>query len=137
MKALFILMALFTTSHAHAWNKIIECNNGELVVDQGDNDSSGRPTYQLVLRGQPLNYFVQAGAVDAKKVNTKGEFITWLNTYDGQLMGFISNEASSYPHTYRYYWVTRINNEVLLRSTIGNRQQGESEKANWKFFNCR
>lgn len=125
-------------SQAHAWNEIVNCNNGDLVIDQGDNDSMGRPTYQMVLRGEPLHYFVHSGAIEASDINRKGEFIMWLNTYDSQWMGYKSFQSEiGQPFKYRYYWVGRSYDKVYLRATIGNRLQGEGEKANWTFHDCR
>jgi hypothetical protein len=134
---LITLAAIVCGMQAHAWNKIIDCNNGEFVVDQGDNDSMGRPTYQLVFRGQPLNYFLQQDAVDSKAVNEKGEFIVEVNTYDGALKGFVPYQIlPNGMHTYRNYWITRHNGDVSFRATVGNKYTGESERANWYFHNC-
>lgn len=138
MKMLFMSLAMLIATQVHAWNKIIECNNGEFVVDQGDNDAMGRPTYQLVLRGQPLNYFLQQNAIDQRAVNSSGEFVIELNTYDGELMGFsFYGFASNDMQIYRNYRVSRHYGDVSLRATIGNRYLGENEKANWQFHNCR
>lgn len=137
MKFLLFAFAILFATQSPAWNKVIECNNGELVVDQGDNDPMGRPTYQLVFRGQALNYFIQQGAIDAKDVNEKVEFITWLNTYDGELMGFRAYEtAANGMQIYRNYWVSRQFGDVTLRATVGNHIVGETERANWHFHNC-
>ncbi len=137
MKILLFAFAMMFATQSPAWHKIIECNNGDLVVDQGDNDPMGRPTFQLVFRGQPLNYFLQQGAIDPKDVNEKGEFISWLNTYDSELMGFRTYETETNSmQIYRKYWVSRRLGDVTLRATVGNHIVGEKERANWYFHNC-
>jgi hypothetical protein len=133
MKLLFTILALLFTNQAHAWTKIIDCNNGELVVDQGDTDAAGRPTYQLVLRGQPLDYFISTGAVTSDRVNDKAEFIVSVNTYDGNLLGTIGIEVG----VQHLYWIIRNGQNVAIRAEIGGRPGTGEEVANWQFQNCR
>ena len=139
MKMILLMLAFLVSAQAQAsWEKIIDCNGGELVVDQGEDESIGQPTFQLVLRGEPLEYFLEEDAIDERRVNDAGEFVTWLNSYDGQLMGFIGHDSpGTGHHSYRYYWVYRNGSEVTLRSTVGDRLRGETERASWQFRDCR
>lgn len=134
----FTLFFIMQSNQAQAsWKTIVDCNRGELAIDQGDNDSLGRPTFQLIFRGEPLTYFIQQGAIDPKDVNAKGEFITWINTYDSGFMGFRPyGTASNGMHIYRNFWISRPNGDVLIRATVGNRLLGEKEKAKRQFYSC-
>jgi hypothetical protein len=137
MKSIVILIVIFIASTGQALENGFKCNNGEIVVYKGNNDPMGRPTYQLVLSGQPLRYFLEKDAIDPKHINIKGEFIISVNTYNSMLMGFLSYQTPvNGMHTYRNYWISRRNGDVSLRSTIGNKISGEKEKANWQFHNC-
>ncbi len=102
---------------------------------QVPENSLRRPTFQLVLRGQPLDYFLKTGAVLEKEVNSKGEFVTWLSIYDSEFMGYRGGEIVNGMSTYRNFWVSRGSN-VSLRATVGNRLLGNREVANWQFYGC-
>jgi hypothetical protein len=137
MKTLFILslFSILSFSAAHAsFHKIIECNNGDLIVDQGSNDESGRPTYQMVLKGAPLDHFLKEGAVDSYSVNTKGEFILSVNSYNSLLLGTIGISAGIQR---TFYLVQYENKEVDLHSNIGGRVENSTSVAEYKFYNCK
>lgn len=133
MKYLFAITVLFLGSQAFAWNKIIECNDGELVIDKGEKDIFGREVFQLVLRREALSYFIQAGAVESRRTNDKGEFILNLSVYDGNFLGFLGMRTD----VQRMYWIVRENsNDFTLRAENGGRPGTGEEIANWKFYNC-
>jgi hypothetical protein len=140
MKLMTIVLSFLVSLPLFAnWHAISTCNGGELVIDQGDNDPMGRPVYQMVLRGEPLRYFVQQGAVLREDINSKGEFIMGLLPYDSQLMGSRTVESEiGKPFKYLTYWVSRYGaGDVFLVATRGNHLEGEGEKARWTFHNCR
>ena len=138
MKALIVALVFAFSAQAHAWNKIVECNNGELVVDEQWDPNMRRMDHQLVLRGGPLQYFVQQGAVPSNAINEKGELVLSLSPYDSELFGSTGGETGEDGMSkYRTIRVSRSYDQVMLRATFGNRYQGESELANWKFYGCR
>lgn len=137
MKTLLIGIAILSATQAHAWNKVLTCDSGDLVVDQELDSSMNRPIYQLVLRGRPLSHFLQAKAIDPRHVNSNGEFVTPLNTHDNSWLGFRPHGTRNGMQTYLNYRLSHHDGEASLRAKVGNRYLGESELANWQFHGCR
>lgn len=142
MKFLFALLTILGAAQSQAlsprWFKIMECNRGELVVDEAMVYSDPRPVYQLVLRGQPLQHFVRSGAIDKKYVNNKGEFILQIYSHGyGELSGSAYHgKSSTGSYVYRYYEVKKNFDEVTLRA-FANSVPDANEMANWIFRGCR
>lgn len=136
MKALLIVLVVAFSAQAHAWNKVVECNNGDLVIDEQWDPSMRRMDHQLVLRGAPLQYFLEQGAAPA--ANDKSELVVALSPYNSELRGSTGGETGEDGYTnYRTIHVSRHYDQVTIRATFGNRIQGERELANWKFYGCR
>ena len=140
MKLLRVVVFSFIVlgvSLVFAWERIVDCNNGSLVIDIGDNDPVGRPTYQLVVKGEPLSYFVSQNGILLSHVRN-GEFVAPLSTYDS---AFFASQTLTHtpPMTYLRQWVyvNKYNRSVRLRANREGRiGPGGEEVANWQFHNC-
>jgi hypothetical protein len=140
MKSLVVLSSIVLnlySANCFAWEKVVDCDNGSLVLDQGGNDMMGRPTFQMVLRGQPLQYFASRNAIFPRDIRENGEFVSPVNTYDSAF--FASRGLTPPPVQYLRQWiyVNRYNHSVRLTANHeGQIGQGGEELANWQFNNC-
>lgn len=138
--ALVSIISLFTIQNSYAvWNKIVDCNQGQLVIDEGPV-TYGHKVYQLVLTGSPLEHLFAEGVIDAYRINEKNEFITYVAPYDSIIMvgpiGFA-------PGKLRIYWVEFLNSswnnskkDVTLHVNIGQRLESSVQVAEYKFYQC-
>jgi hypothetical protein len=133
---LSLIVLLSVTANASGWQKIQECENGNLVIDrddQGYKGGRGYGNYQLVVRGRAVDYLLSQGAISLRDVNTKQELVLNIFRYDGQ---FISFRGLNQGVQIRY-WIINDNGNIKLIAERDDRTGGpRGELANWYFRNC-
>lgn len=129
---LFAILLLSTNQAQAAWTKTLDCNNGELVIDQNEHNNTDVQSYQMVLRGEPLQYFIKVKAVDPKDVNQAGELVLPMTASDQALLGTIAIQDNQE----RIYWVDRKGSDADIRVELSAGPGNVKEIANWRFYNC-
>jgi hypothetical protein len=100
-KLFFVLLPLIFSSPAFAWEKLVNCNNGALVLDF-QMVSAEQAEYQMVLRYSALDYFLKMGSISPSKVNARNEFIVPMTEYlQHSFIGAKSNVSNRERITYR------------------------------------
>ena len=131
-----VFSILVQASPSHAWFKIIDCHQGEVVVDQMASEMIGRPNYQLVLRGRAFRYFLERGAFT--RGNEKGEFIIELKRSPEGFIGtsLVRPGSDTYGHRVFKVNVSRADRRAELTASIRGKHTGEQLIARIEIGNC-
>ncbi len=131
---LSIVFAIATVPTANAWQKIVDCNKGEFVLDEKEK-SGTESCFQFVARGGLASDFTARGAITEQEVNSSKEFIQPIGVHSVWYETTLFKSWISYPDRMANVEVDWRNGNVRL--TINQvKRNGESVLAKAVFSDC-